>query len=36
MCHTEYREKEFVEESRIVEAGCRTVIVERLKQSGMR
>ena len=33
---TIYREKKFFVGSGVVEAGCRTVIGERLKQSGMR
>ena len=36
MCYAEYREKKFFVGSGVVEAGCRTVIGERLKQSGMR
>lgn len=36
MCYAEYREKDFFVGSGVVEAGCRTVIGERLKQSGMR
>ncbi len=35
MCYAEYREKKFFVGSGVVEAGCRTVIGERLKQSGM-
>ena len=36
MHYAEYREKKFFVGSGVVEAGCRTVIGERLKQSGMR
>jgi hypothetical protein len=36
VCCAEYREKKFFVGSGVVEAGCRTVIGERLKQSGMR
>lgn len=36
MRYSEYREKKFFVGSGVVEAGCRTVIGERLKQSGMR
>jgi hypothetical protein len=36
MCYAEYREKDFFVGSGVVEAGCRTVIGQRLKQSGMR
>jgi hypothetical protein len=36
MCYAEYRKKKFFVGSGVVEAGCRTVIGERLKQSGMR
>lgn len=36
MYYAEYREKKFFVGSGVVEAGCRTVIGERLKQSGMR
>ena len=36
MRYAEYREKNFFVGSGVVEAGCRTVIGERLKQSGMR
>jgi len=36
MCYADYREKKFFVGSGVVEAGCRTVIGERLKQSGMR
>ncbi len=36
MCYAEYREKKFFVGSGVVEAGCRTVIGQRLKQSGMR
>jgi hypothetical protein len=36
MRYAEYREKHFFVGSGVVEAGCRTVIGERLKQSGMR
>jgi hypothetical protein len=36
MCYAEYRERDFFVGSGVVEAGCRTVIGERLKQSGMR
>jgi hypothetical protein len=36
MCYAEYREKKFFVGSGVVEAGCRTVIGERPKQSGMR
>jgi hypothetical protein len=36
MGYAEYREKKFFVGSGVVEAGCRTVIGERLKQSGMR
>jgi len=36
MCYADYHEKEFFVGSGVVEAGCRTVIGERLKQSGMR
>ena len=36
MRSAEYREKKFFVGSGVVEAGCRTVIGERLKQSGMR
>jgi transposase-like protein len=36
MRYAEYREKKFFVGSGVVEAGCRTVIGERLKQSGMR
>jgi len=36
MCYAQYREKKFFVGSGVVEAGCRTVIGERLKQSGMR
>ena len=36
MHYAEYREKNFFVGSGVVEAGCRTVIGERLKQSGMR
>ena len=36
MCYAEYRQKKFFVGSGVVEAGCRTVIGERLKQSGMR
>ena len=36
MCYAEYRERNFFVGSGVVEAGCRTVIGERLKQSGMR
>ena len=36
MRYAEYREKDFFVGSGVVEAGCRTVIGERLKQSGMR
>ena len=35
MCYAEYRKKKFFVGSGVVEAGCRTVIGERLKQSGM-
>lgn len=35
MRYAEYREKKFFVGSGVVEAGCRTVIGERLKQSGM-
>src|SRR5262249_39668542 len=36
MHYAEYRKKNFFVGSGVVEAGCRTVIGERLKQSGMR
>jgi hypothetical protein len=36
MRYSEYRDKKFFVGSGVVEAGCRTVIGERLKQSGMR
>jgi hypothetical protein len=36
MSYAEYRGKDFFVGSGVVEAGCRTVIGERLKQSGMR
>ena len=36
MRYADYREKKFFVGSGVVEAGCRTVIGERLKQSGMR
>ena len=36
MCYAEYRQKKFFVGSGVVEAGGRTVIGERLKQSGMR
>ena len=36
MRYAEYREKKFFVGSGVVEAGCRTIIGERLKQSGMR
>ena len=36
MRYAEYRQKNFFVGSGVVEAGCRTVIGERLKQSGMR
>jgi len=36
MRYAEYRKKKFFVGSGVVEAGCRTVIGERLKQSGMR
>ena len=36
MRYAEYRDKKFFVGSGVVEAGCRTVIGERLKQSGMR
>jgi hypothetical protein len=36
MRYAEYRQKEFFVGSGVVEAGCRTVIGQRLKQSGMR
>ncbi len=36
MRYAEYRQKKFLVGSGVVEAGCRTVIGERLKQSGMR
>jgi hypothetical protein len=36
MRYAEYRERDFFVGSGVVEAGCRTVIGERLKQSGMR
>ena len=36
MRYAEYREKEFFVGSGVVEAGCRTLIGQRLKQSGMR
>jgi len=36
MRYAQYREKDFFVGSGVVEAGCRTVIGERLKQSGMR
>jgi len=36
MRYAEFREKKFFVGSGVVEAGCRTVIGERLKQSGMR
>ena len=36
MRYAEYREKKLIVGSGVVEAGCRTVIGERLKQSGMR
>ena len=36
MCYAEYHEKKFFVGSGVVEAGCRTVIGQRLKQSGMR
>ena len=36
MCYAEYRERKFFVGSGVVEAGCRTVIGQRLKQSGMR
>ena len=36
MRYAEYREKKFFVGSGVVEAGCRAVIGERLKQSGMR
>jgi hypothetical protein len=36
MRYADYREKDFFVGSGVVEAGCRTVIGERLKQSGMR
>ena len=36
MRYAEYREKKLFVGSGVVEAGCRTVIGERLKQSGMR
>jgi len=36
MRYAEYREKKFFVGSGVVEAGCRTAIGERLKQSGMR
>jgi hypothetical protein len=36
MRYAQYREKKFFVGSGVVEAGCRTVIGERLKQSGMR
>ena len=36
MRYAEYRQKKFFVGSGVVEAGCRTVIGERLKQSGMR
>ena len=36
MGYAEYRERHFFVGSGVVEAGCRTVIGERLKQSGMR
>lgn len=35
MCYAEYRKRKFFVGSGVVEAGCRTVIGERLKQSGM-
>jgi hypothetical protein len=36
MCYADYRGRHFFVGSGVVEAGCRTVIGERLKQSGMR
>ena len=36
MRYAEYRARKFFVGSGVVEAGCRTVIGERLKQSGMR
>lgn len=36
MAYSEYRQKKFFVGSGVVEAGCRTVIGQRLKQSGMR
>jgi len=36
MCYEEYRQKHFFVGSGVIEAGCRTVIGERFKQSGMR
>ncbi len=36
MCYAQYRERKFFVGSGVVEAGCRTVMGERLKQSGMR
>jgi hypothetical protein len=36
MHYAEYRERKFFVGSGVVEAGCRSVIGERLKQSGMR
>jgi hypothetical protein len=36
MSYAEYRKKKFFVGSGVIEAGCRTVIGERLKQSGMR
>ena len=36
MRYAEFREQKFFVGSGVVEAGCRTVIGERLKQSGMR
>ena len=36
MRYAEYREKKFFVGSGVVDSGCRTVIGERLKQSGMR
>ena len=35
MCYANYRQKKYFVGSGVVEAGCRTVIGERLKQSGM-
>lgn len=36
MCYAKYREQNLFVGSGVIEAGCRTVIGERLKQSGMR